>query len=112
MKLLIDENLSWRICKLLLPLFEKVVHVKDAIAKVKSTDWEIREYAKSNGYSIVTCDDDFIKYLMSHGFPPKIIKISISHPSYIELANIIKEKHKEIMEFNSNSEMGLFEIYD
>ena len=88
MKLLVDENLSWRICKLLTPPFEKVIHIKDAIDKAKSTDWEIREYAKSNGYVIVTCDDDFIKYLVSHGFPPKIIKINLSNPSYLRLLQL------------------------
>ncbi len=112
MKLLIDENLLWRIRKPLISLFEKVVHVKDTIAKVKPTDWEIREYAKFNGYTIVTCDDDFIKYLVSHGFPPEIIKINIKNPSYIEVSNIIKEKYNKLVDFDLDNRMGLFEIYN
>lgn len=72
MKLLLDQNLSRRILKDLLPLYPGSSQV--ALLKMdKSDDFEIWNYAKRNGFIIVTKDSDFHELSLLKGEPPKVI---------------------------------------
>jgi len=59
MKLLFDQNISFRIVPMLnLPAFEDCRHVK-AVGLNNCNDSDIWLYAKQYGYTIVTFDSDF-----------------------------------------------------
>lgn len=58
MRLLIDENVSYRIIKKLKSDFPGSIHVSQ-IGKNRMMDLEIWEYAKKNQLVILTYDDDF-----------------------------------------------------
>lgn len=58
MKLLFDENLAPRLARELEPLYPDSSHV-DELGFRQSPDSKIWDYAKGNGYSIVSKDDDF-----------------------------------------------------
>ena len=60
MKLLLDQNISFRVVNLLANSFEKVDHVR-ALGLEDSSDSEIWSYALKNNYTIITFDSDFIK---------------------------------------------------
>lgn len=72
MKLLFDENISWRIKKKLQKSFPNSLHITDISNKLLS-DTFIWKYAKDNNLMIVTFDEDFSDIQMFKGFPPKII---------------------------------------
>jgi predicted nuclease of predicted toxin-antitoxin system len=57
--LLLDENLSPRLTPRLGPLFPKLTHVREVGLK-QASDEAIWEWAKQNGYTIVTTDSDFV----------------------------------------------------
>jgi predicted nuclease of predicted toxin-antitoxin system len=59
-KLLIDENLSRRFVARLADLFPGSIHVM-AISLAESPDAEVWEYAKANGFTILTADADFFE---------------------------------------------------
>jgi predicted nuclease of predicted toxin-antitoxin system len=74
MKLLFDQNISYRIIKLLSDDFKDSSHVKKE-RLVNEPDRVIWEFAKINGYTIVSQDADFNDLCLLNGFPPKIIWI-------------------------------------
>ena len=72
MKLLFDQNISFRIVKQLIDLFPDCKHVSDC-GLMDCDDSEIWEYARNYEYSIVTFDSDFYDISLINGHPPKII---------------------------------------
>jgi predicted nuclease of predicted toxin-antitoxin system len=70
MKLLLDQNISFRVVKLLSSQFAIVTHVKQENL-TDASDLDIRKYAIENGYTIVSYNDDFIKYNHLYGPPQK-----------------------------------------
>ena len=58
MKLLFDENLSPRLPTLLDDVFPQSAHV-DRVGLGSAPDSSVWEYAKANGYLIVSKDSDF-----------------------------------------------------
>lgn len=109
MKLLFDENISYRILAFLDEHFEHVESVFN-IPSVKE-DTEIWTYAKRNDYTIVTFDEDFYDWQVLKGFPPKIIWLRLGNTPTKILANrIIKEK-EQILRMANDPELGVLELY-
>jgi len=57
-KLLIDENLSKGLVEVLEPHFPGTVHVKQ-VGFERTEDTDLWQYAKANGFSIISKDKDF-----------------------------------------------------
>ena len=72
MNLLFDQNISFRIVRLLEKTFPGCKHVKE-VGLHNMTDSEIWEFAKNNDFTIVTFDADFYDFAVIKGIPPKII---------------------------------------
>ncbi len=75
MKLLLDENISYRILNSLASVFPGSIHVSKE-GSVKS-DVEVFQYAKRNDFTILTFDEDFYDLQLIKGFPPKIIWLRV-----------------------------------
>ena len=58
MKLLFDQNLSPRLPRLLADIYAEGVHVRE-VGLRDADDVAIWQYAKANGYAIVSKDSDF-----------------------------------------------------
>lgn len=72
MKLLLDENLSYKLAKLLSDEYPDSTHV--ALNNLEgASDEQIWEYAKEEGYIIVTQDADFHEYSLLYGGPPLVV---------------------------------------
>ncbi len=72
MKLLLDENISYRIVKILSDYFDEVIHIKK-LTNERLTDKEIWNECRKSGYSILTYDSDFNDLATYFGHPQKII---------------------------------------
>ena len=64
MRLLLDENVSWRLVAYLRPHYEVVLHVRD-ISLDASPDTSIWRYARQHGYDLLTKDDDFVRLVVA-----------------------------------------------
>jgi predicted nuclease of predicted toxin-antitoxin system len=73
MKLLFDENLSRRLVEPTRDLFPDSAHVSQAGLTSGTSDRQIWDYAKQNGFAIITADTDFVTMANTHGAPPKVI---------------------------------------
>ena len=58
MKLLFDQNISFRLIKLIIDIFPDSKQVRE-LGLENSTDIEIFDFAKRNDFTIVTFDSDF-----------------------------------------------------
>jgi predicted nuclease of predicted toxin-antitoxin system len=68
MKLLFDHNLPPLLVSRLADLFPESQHLF-TLGLDRSSDWEIREYARQNNFFIVTKDADFSDLCVLSGFP-------------------------------------------
>jgi predicted nuclease of predicted toxin-antitoxin system len=109
MKLLFDQNISYRIIKILPDKFVGSSHVKKE-GLINAHDREIWEFAKKNEYTIVTQDSDFNDLNSLFGFPPKIIWIRTGNIKTIALLNILLEYYEELEEFINDNNYGCFEV--
>ncbi|MCP4123901.1 MAG: hypothetical protein GY751_19305 [Bacteroidetes bacterium] len=112
MKLLFDQNISFRLIKRIQDLIPDSVQVKDVNLE-NSKDIEIWNYAKSNGYTIVTFDSDFRDLSLIYGFPPKIIWIRTGNLTTQNIEKLIRSKIEILKEFIDNDEtkdLGCLEV--
>lgn len=72
MKLLLDENLSPRLVPRIEDLFPGSVHVRSAGLR-QTPDHVVWDFAKINGFSILSADSDFYDLAIALGPPPKVI---------------------------------------
>ena len=72
MKLLLDQNISFRLTKTLHEYFSDIQSVKENDLQ-NADDRRIWEYARQQGFTIITFDEDFYNIQLLKGFPPKII---------------------------------------
>ena len=78
MKLLLDQNISWKLVENLQEAFPGTGHVKNLLSTTAS-DRDIWEFARDNDFAIVTKDDDFEQRSVLEGHPPKVIWIRLGN---------------------------------
>ncbi len=110
MKLLFDQNISFRLIKLISDFYPNAKQVRE-LGLENATDNEIFEYAKRNDYAIVSFDSDFCDLNIMRGFPPKIIWIRTGNTTTKNLEIILKNKHELIKTF-MKEDFGCLEIVD
>lgn len=95
MKLLLDENTSHRILKLIEEQFPGSVHVNFADVPLRS-DTLIWQYAKNNGFIIVTFDTDFVQIAALRGAPPYVVLLQLRNPAYVAIARLLIDRKQKI----------------
>jgi predicted nuclease of predicted toxin-antitoxin system len=103
MKLLFDQNISYRIPQLIEDIFPESKQVRN-LKLENTTDRRIWDFAKKNNYCIVTFDSDFYDLSLVQGSPPKIIWLRMGNTSTKSLEKIIRENEILIKEFLENSD--------
>ena len=110
MKLLFDQNISFRILKILDNHFSDSAQVRELRLEGKA-DIEIWRFAKLNGYTIVTFDADFYDFSNLYGHPPKIIWLRTGNTTTLYIANLLIQKEDTINTFLNDEEISCLEIY-
>lgn len=111
MKLLLDANLSWRLCNLLSQNFPSVLHVNKIPLPQPASDDSIWSYAKENGYCIVTNDEDYLRLLLKNGFPPKLILLRMGNQSTRFVRDTLLKHTADIVLLEKAEDYGLLEIH-
>ena len=102
MKLLFDENLSRKLIPLVEDLFPGSVHVTH-VGMSSASDRGVWDYARQNGFTIITADNDFLSLAEAQGHPPKVILLeNCDYPTNVA-ARIIRAEASRILEFNSDA---------
>ena len=109
MKLLFDQNISFRVLRLIEDIFPEADQIHQLGLKDKS-DREIWEYARQNNYTIVTFDGDFYDFSLVWGHPPKIIWLRVANHVTAEVAEALRAHQETITLFSQDAELACLEI--
>lgn len=101
MKLLLDENLSFRLVAQLTSAFPGSAHV-DSVGLHAQADSAIWNFARDNGFAIVSKDDDFRQLSFLHGTPPKVIWLSVGNATTGTILRILNDKRSAIEAFEND----------
>lgn len=102
MKLLFDQNLSYRIVENLDALYPESTHVR-LVGLEQADDEAIWNYAGTKGYAIVSKDSDFHQRSFLRGFPPKVIWIRCGNSSTSQIEKILRDNRAAIQSFYDDS---------
>jgi len=109
MRFLLDENLSWRLKRVLAEDLGDTLHVSD-FAPTPRTDSEIWSLALKENRVILTNDEDFQALSILNGQPPKVILLRIGNQSTTETGRTLISLKEHILLFVQDSEHGVLEI--
>jgi predicted nuclease of predicted toxin-antitoxin system len=98
LKLLFDENLSFRLPRVLAELFPGSLHVED-VGLEAGDDEAIRRYAVEHGFAVVTKDTDFAEHCLVKGAPPKLVWIRRGNCSTATVESLLRVHREDIDEF-------------
>ena len=103
MKLLLDENLSRRLVARLAGLYPGSSHVflEGLLHKPDAVIWE---FAKQNGFAVVTADADFYEMATTLGPPPKIIWLRGCDYPTAEAERLLRGQAIRVAEFLKNED--------
>lgn len=110
MKLLFDQNISHRLVDKINSIKPNLCSQVRQLGLENSTDFHIWQYAKENGYTIVTFDTDFYDLSVLRGAPPKVIWLRLGNTSTKNLEIVLSEKLPTIEEFINQHEFDCLEI--
>jgi predicted nuclease of predicted toxin-antitoxin system len=109
MKLLLDQNLSFKLCQDIADLFPGSSHVRD-LGLTHADDRTIWMRARDDGFTIVTQDADFAEMAILLRSPPKVIWIRAGNQPRAIIAALLRLHAELIVSFEA-SEADCLEIY-
>jgi predicted nuclease of predicted toxin-antitoxin system len=109
MKLLFDQNLSPRLVGRLADLYPDSNHVYP-LGLDRVLDQEVYEYARREGFLLVTKDADFSDLCLLRGFPPKVIWIHRGNCSTAAIEQILRLYYDDIKALDADPVMGVLTL--
>jgi predicted nuclease of predicted toxin-antitoxin system len=110
LKLLVDNNLSFKLVAEFADSFPESAHVRDTVG-VEADDIMVWQYALENDFVILTKDNDFDERSLLAGCPPKIIHLVCGNKSTDYILNLMLQNKDEIILFVSlDRENGILKI--
>ena len=109
MKLLLDQNLSPRLCSRLRDIWTDVVHVR-AVGLATANDSAVWVYAREHGFTIVSKDGDFSGRSSLYGAPPKVIWLMVGNCSTGDTEHCLRDNRDAIESFAAEPDTTLLVI--
>jgi predicted nuclease of predicted toxin-antitoxin system len=94
-KLLFDQNLSFRLVALLSDCYPGSVHVRDAGLGDRD-DAQVWAYASEHGLTIVSKDSDFHQRSLVEGPPPKVVWIQLGNCTTADVERILRGHQQDL----------------
>ncbi len=110
MKLLFDQNISFKLPGLLGEPYDGSKHVRD-IGLERAADREVWEFARENGFTIASKDEDFHQLSFLYGSPPKVIWLKLGNCTTQYIEQVLRGNHSKIAEF-IDEEQGSFLVLE
>ena len=109
MKLLFDQNLSFKLCRRLNDIFPASNQVR-LLGLDEAEDEAIWKYAATNGFVLVTLDADFAEMAALLGPPPKVVWLRVGNQPTATVEALLRQ-HAEIMRAFEQDPAACLEIY-
>jgi predicted nuclease of predicted toxin-antitoxin system len=110
MKLLFDQNLSPKLVRIFAESFTGSKHLMDLNLEIANNSI-VWQFAKTEGFTIVTKDNDFNNLVAFFGFPPKVIWIRRGNCSTNEINGLLNSNIEKIKSFILDSTNGILTFY-
>jgi predicted nuclease of predicted toxin-antitoxin system len=110
MKLLFDHNLSPSLIQRLHHLYPDSDHVF-RLNLDQVPDSQVWDFAKQEGFMIVTKDADFSDLCLIRGFPPKIVWLRRGNCKTSDIEFILRQHHQEIEALNADESAGVITLF-
>ena len=110
MKLLFDQNLSFKLCRRLADVFPASTQVR-LLGMAEADDWAIWQHAKTNGFALVSQDADFADIATLYGPPPKLIWLRCGNQSNDVIEMLLRDRVEDITMFDADEIAACWEIY-
>ena len=109
MKLLYDQNLSPKLVSRLGEQFPDSKHVRE-VGLASAKDPSIWAFAKDNGFTIVSKDEDFHHLSFLRGAPPKVIGIHTGNASTTIIADLLRTQYSRILAFGADPDSSFLAL--
>jgi predicted nuclease of predicted toxin-antitoxin system len=109
MKLLLDENLSRRLVPFLQEDYPGTSQVV-LEGLEQATDREIWQYAKEQGFVLLTKDKDYRELSALLGAPPQVILLTMGNSEKARLLTVLTTRREQIRELLADSAVGCVEV--
>jgi predicted nuclease of predicted toxin-antitoxin system len=106
-KALLDQNLSFRLVEVFRSRFPDSCHVRD-VGLAGDDDERIWALANTEGFVIVTKDNDFLARALVRGHPPQVIQICLGNASTKQIADLLEARMDDIERFVAESTESVF----
>jgi predicted nuclease of predicted toxin-antitoxin system len=110
MKLLFDQNLSFRLCGSIADLFPESNHV-GLLGLSEADDRNVWDHARAKGFTIVSQDVDFAEMAALLGSPPKVIWLRAGNQSTAAISTLLRRHAELIVAFGNDDGATCLEIY-
>lgn len=111
MKLLLDENLSYKLELRLQDIFPGTKHVRSLNLET-TDDINIWAYAKEHDFVIATQDSDFNDQALLNGLPPQVIWVRCGNVRVAIIEALFRTHSVLIHHFASEMKQAVLEIED
>jgi predicted nuclease of predicted toxin-antitoxin system len=109
MKLLFDQNLSFKLCSALADLFPGSSQVR-LLGLAEADDAAVWRHAKANGFIFVTQDADFADMASLYGAPPKVIWLRCGNQPTEGIERRLRAQAPAIAAFEQDREAACLEL--
>lgn len=110
MKLLFDQNLSYKLARRLDDVFPNSSQVK-LLGMDEANDSVIWDYSRDNGFALVSKDSDYFERSVLFGHPPKVIWLRCGNRPTSHIEWLIRSNVDQIRAFEADTTKGCLEIY-
>ena len=110
MKLLFDQNLSFKLCGLLADIFPGSSQAR-LIGLAEASDRVLWNYAKVNGLTLVSLDSDFAEMTALLGSPPKVIWLRCGNQPTAVIESLLRDHVEAIDNLGRDIAAACLEIY-
>ena len=110
MKLLFDQNLSWKLVNRLADVFPNSSHVRLHNLD-EATDTKVWDFAASNDFCIVTQDADFPEKSRLYGSPPKVVWLRCGNVPTRQVEALLRSGAVAIRALLTSDELHCLELH-
>ena len=108
-RLLFDEPLSEALCEALADIFPSSQHVR-LLGQGGAADAIVWDLARQHGCLVVSKDEDFHRLALLGGAPPKFIWIRLGNCTTDDVAQLLRRRYDDIIQFNEQDEATVLEL--
>ena len=107
MKLFFEHNLSYKLVGRLTDLFPNSEHVRN-VNLHEADDRIVWEYARVNGFAIVSKDEDFHQLSFLYGAPRKLVWVRLGNRTTTDIELALRRHQTDLLKFNADEEGAFF----